>query len=409
MKLQTDKFVHKYEIPSQQEIDSVFSELLPLYERHNLPEWLKGYSRLDWSRQIDEVKKTIKGDASPGVPYSMLSTKNGELMNKLGESLNCEVLDRIERRLMYTREQIQNVTPVERVQLGLMDPVRVFVKNEPHKRSKLNEGRVRLIHSVSLVDKIIEMLLHRHLHKKEIKNWRTIPSKPGIGFTDDDVLSVWLDVDESGKEMVYTDISGWDFNVKDWLMRVCKDGEIRLCDNPSAVWVRLLELEPIMESQVVYQFSDGELVVLDFKGIVNSGKYKTSRGNSFMRAFLAFLVGARKVGAAGDDTYEEFVDDAVEKYARYGFKIKDYQRVSNFFEFCSRIYTSDGSFPVNVDKMLMNFLHCSPKTNLERRMLLLQFTDNLKYHPEFPDVMKIVEDLGMMEDGESSIYFESME
>lgn len=39
------------------------------------------------------------------------------------------------------------------------DPIKVFVKQEPHKRKKLDEGRLRLISSVSLIDTIIDRIL----------------------------------------------------------------------------------------------------------------------------------------------------------------------------------------------------------------------------------------------------------
>ncbi len=338
------------------------------------------------------LKDHIKLDASPGVPFVQIGNTNGRVFDLMGDDFDEMVLDRIESRLYYY-DEISEMSREQRIELSLCDPVRVFVKDEPHKVSKLLEGRVRLIMSVSLADKMIEMLLSRHLHKLEIQNWRTIPSKPGIGFTHSMNREVYEDI-VSHPDMAFADISGWDWSCKPWLMVECAEGKIDLCDNPSDVWVKLVRLEPVIESQSVYQFSDGLLVYPNFKGIVNSGKYKTSRDNSWMRVFLATLVGSSYVIAAGDDTVEAFVEDAKAKYLRYGWVLKDYQLVVNGFEFCSRWYQNTGSFPLNVDKMLMNLFHTKPQTWEEYDMQMLQFVDQLESHPEFQELMKFVNEVG---------------
>jgi len=244
--------------------------------------------------------------------------------------------------------------------------------------------------SVSLADKMIEMLLSKHLHQLEIQNWDIIPSKPGIGFTREMNAKVYNSV-KSKPNMMYADISGWDWSCKPWLMEACAEGKIRLCNNPSDVWTKLVRLEPIIESESIYQFSDGLLVCPIYRGIVNSGKFKTSRDNSWMRVFLATLVGSKHVIAAGDDTVEQFVVYAADEYRKYGWELKDYQPVVDGFEFCSHWYDCNGTYPINVDKMLMNLLHTRPKTWFEYNMYMIQFTDELQDHPLFPLIMEILE------------------
>lgn len=362
------------------------------------PQWMDHYKREEWSRAIDDIKVFIKEDASPGVPLALIGNTNGVVLKALGCEFNDLVLDRIEALLRIDLEELDSMGSKEIVDKNLMDPVRCFVKTEPHKKEKVIEGRMRLIASVSLVDKVIEMLLHRVLHKLEIANWRKLPSKPGIGFSkemNDDVYD-FVFTKKQVRPQAYTDVSGWDWSVKEYMIRDCAEGVVGLCENPSAIWKHLVRAEAIKESRTIYQFSDGTMVQLKYKGVVNSGKYKTSRGNSWMRVYLAHMIGAEDVCAAGDDSVESYVDNAVEKYARMGFRIKDYQRVEKGFEFCSRWYQENFSFPLNGDKMLMNLLHSNITSDEQFEMSMLQFTDMMESHPDFPAYTQLLESIGFV-------------
>jgi len=365
------------------------------YIRFKLPKWLRNYDRFSWSAQIDELKRVIKPDSSPGVPLSMIATTNQQVMDELGDHLNELVLNRIEALLAIDLDSLRCMSAQERVDRNLVDPVRVFVKSEPHKVTKIAEGRVRLIASVSLIDKIIEMLLHNTLHKLEIANWRTIPSKPGIGFSkemNDDTFS-YVESKHQETPMAYADVSGWDWSVKRYMMIDCAEGVRNLCLNPSEVWTHLITCEAYKEAETIYQFSDGLMVQNNYFGVVNSGKYKTSRGNSWMRVYLGHLIGAQHIAAAGDDSVESFVPGAVDEYKALGFNIKDYQQVDKGFEFCSRWYEREFSFPLNINKTFMNLLHADCNTDEQFHMALLQFTDYAETHPQFPAYMDLLDQI----------------
>nr|UQB76111.1 RNA-dependent RNA polymerase [Flumine sobemo-like virus 31] len=371
--------------------------VLPQYIPHLLPNFLSKYNRDEWSRSIDEMKNFVKPDASPGSPCALISNRNDDYMRRMGERFNDIVLDRIEKILSFSLEEIILMGRKERMDHGMMDPVRVFVKNEPHKLEKIKQGRVRLIMSVSLVDKMIEMLISRHLCKLEIQNWQHLPSKPGIGFTRADNEQVFNDIMDCGLDMSYADISGWDMNVKQWMIRDEAEAAIMLCVNSSEQWEHLMRCKAIIESESIYQFSDGILVAPRFKGIVNSGKLRTSRGNSFMRVRIADLVGSRKTIAAGDDTVENTVENAKEKYLRYGVVLKDYVPVEDSFEFCSHYYAPGRTYAVNHEKLVMNLLHQEPKTNLELRMTMIGFEDEMDSHPQYDDILRMIESVGYFE------------
>jgi hypothetical protein len=355
------------------------------------------YDRQKWSEAIDRMKIDIKAEASPGVPHAKVAKRNDQLLAQMGERFNDVILDRIELILSTPIDKLRNMNRKEKLDLGYMDPVRVFVKNEPHIREKIKTGRVRLIMSVSLTDKIIEMLLCRHLTKKEIQNWRDIPSKPGIGFTEQDSASVYADVMDCGLPMSYADISGWDWGVKQWQVVDAAQATVLLAEESSAVFEHLMIAKAILETESIYQFSDGTMVQPLFKGIVNSGKYRTSRDNSFMRVRIADLIGSRKTIAAGDDSVENTVENAAEKYLRYGIRCKEYLPVTDSFEFCSHYYGPDGCYALNKEKMVMNLLHQEPKDFLEYKMTMVGFEAELETRPDYEAILQLIESVGYYE------------
>lgn len=395
-RLQADKHVIERHRPTFEDIVESNTRVLPKYLRHQLPTFWKKFSYESIKEGVQEYQYYVKGDSSPGVPYSFTAGRNDKLINILGERFCDLVWSRMAARLKYTLEEVSLMTRQELLDKNLMDPVRVFVKGEPHKVKKIQEGRVRLIMSVSIVDKMVEMLCIRHLTKLEIRNWKTLPSKPGIGFTKEDVRSVYDDV-MSSLPMSATDISGWDWSVDDWQIFDEAEGVITLCDNPTEEWKHIVRVTAIVECNSIYCFSDGTLVVPIFSGIVNSGKFKTSRGNSFMRVRLADLVGSEKCIANGDDSVETTIEEAKGKYAKYGFEIREYEPVVDSFEFCSRVYKDGVSYPVKYQKIVMNLLHNIPSTALEFRMFITGFIDDLEYHPQFTEIMANIERVGYFE------------
>jgi hypothetical protein len=392
--LQCDKHIEEFYEPTAGEKNAANDYLKTQYLTHVLPGFFQHYDREIWRVEVEKVINFIKLESSPGVPVCMLGSTNGKVLEIMGVRIVETVLDRIELLLSHDPHKFDRM---QRIDEGLCDPIRVFVKDEPHKKAKLAEGRVRLIMSVSLIDKIIEMLLIRDLCKLEIANWMDIPSKPGIGFSPEDNQSVYDDVIGCGYTMACADISGWDWSVKQWMILNDAEFTIKLCENSSPVWETLLRRTALIESESIYMFSDGTMVQPRFKGIVNSGKFKTSRSNSFMRVHLATLVGSRKTIAAGDDSVEEYVEGAKETYLALGLKCKDYNKVVDSFDFCSRIYMNGRSYPVNHIKMMMNLVHHSPKDTLELRCLMIGLQDMLKTHPEFDVVMSELDRVGFLE------------
>jgi hypothetical protein len=72
----------------------------------------------------------------------------------------------IDRLKLLNDNDISGLNAQELVEGNFCDPVRVFIKAEPHSTNKVNQDRWRLIFAVSVVDQIIERLLCGDQNKK---------------------------------------------------------------------------------------------------------------------------------------------------------------------------------------------------------------------------------------------------
>jgi hypothetical protein len=282
--------------------------------------------------------------------------------------------------------------PVYLVKCGFVDPVRVFVKNEPHTIEKLNEGRYRLIFSVSLVDNIIERLLFTPQNKNEISEYRTCPSKPGIGFGNEMQLEemVYL-VRAHIRDAAEADIRGWDWNVKEWMMKADAERRIRLSGQPSnSVFARMVRNRLFLMCRMLIATSTGRLFSKRVACFIPSGSYLTSSSGSFMRNLLVALIciqsGVKWWSVSmGDDCLEMFIANAEELYLRFGFALKMYRKCEDGFEFCSHKFDDHSGYLLSINKGTNRLLN--NEMQFER---LLQWKENFKNHPLFDLYNRVV-------------------
>lgn len=329
---------------------------------------LRSWDPVELKKRIADICRTsLKRDASPGVPLAAIATTNAELVDNHLAMLVDLAYDRL--MLLASDIDLSAATAVDLVDLGVVDPVRLFVKQEPHKASKIREKRFRLISSVSVVDQVVERLLFGPQNNLEIDNWHQIPSKPGMGLSlDKQARLLYSDVSlkHQKRPAVCADISGFDWSVQEWefeaemYMRMKLMGP-SLKGNPrleNAVRNRFLAF-----SLSVFQLSDGTLIAQVEPGIMKSGSYLTSSMNSRTRCLMAELIGSPWCIAMGDDSVEGFVEGAVEKYAALGHFCKDYQTCPVgyegellSFDFCSHYISQDSAYLVTWPRTLFRFL-----------------------------------------------------
>jgi hypothetical protein len=335
------------------------------------------------SLYIEIIEQDLNMDASPGVPWMVFGNNNAQLFSTHRRAIWSAVVERL--RVLAGRD-FRGCSAEELVKAGACDPVRLFVKNEPHNSKKLAEGRVRLISSVSLVDQIVERLLWGRQNAEEMSVWQRIPSKPGFGLTDMDVSTIYESVRHQFAmgPVAMSDMSGWDFSVQAWefdhevLMRNGLNGS-----DYSSLYGRVNANRMYCLSMAVLTLSDGTMIAQRERGMMKSGSYGTSSINSRQRVCAAYFVGADWCMAAGDDAVESFVADAESRYAALGHNLKGYElakgSVDNFgFEFCSTWMSRGLGYPVDPSRSLFRLLH----KRVGDQEALHQWRMEMRNHPD---------------------------
>lgn len=295
-----------------------------------------------------------------------MSSKNGDLLDRHLDFVCLCVTERLFRLAEVDLEDILNLTPQSLVEKGLCDPVRLFVKQEPHPRRKTDVGKVRLISSVSVVDQLVERLLFGPQNQLEIAEWARIPSKPGMGLSVEaqaDTIFSDLAFKHRQRAAAEADISGFDWSVQDWELWADVEMRIVLGQMP-ALLAKVAKNRFACFMNSVFQLSDGTLIEQGLPGLMKSGSYCTSSTNSRIRCLMAKLIGSPWCIAMGDDSVEGFVEGAKEKYALLGHSCKDYKpcAVSSRgdlyeVEFCSHKIRDGRCFLTSWPKTLFRYMH----------------------------------------------------
>lgn len=371
--------------PNPEQVEQVTRKMLKMYPNAG-PPWAffnGSLSEIGFNIAYETVLQDVQRDASPGMPFVALHcATNASVLGKFPDVLKRAVFDRL---MLLSMVQVTEEDPMELVLSMLCDPVRVFVKNEPHLPEKVAQGRFRLICSVSLIDQLCERILYSRQNAIEIASWTEIPSKPGMGLDDASLQflhrkwSTYANPHEA-------DISGWDFSMQAWEMEWEADFRARLCGLVGTPYHRAMRNRVHCEARTLFMLSDGRLFKQMRAGKRCSGSYNTSSGNSRCRVFVGLLKGAKDVFAMGDDSVEDDdapVEQSITRYDGYGHKVKSYAASKpGEFEFCStRIYEQDGVVkgePLNWSRVTFRLLYATG--DWEGRWS--QFERDMRWHPD---------------------------
>lgn len=228
---------------------------------------------------------------------------------------------------------------------GLVDPIRVFVKNELHSRSKARDKRWRIISSVSVVDQMVERVLCGKLNNFQIENYASLPMRPGMGNHDEGLLITEQAINKMERP-VGTDLSSFDWTVPYWLLKAELAVRKKQMEHDFfASAVADARLEALALARFIT--SDGFCYDQVEKGVQKSGSYNTSCGNSRMRVLIMSVLGWWGI-AMGDDAVESLPDGLPVAglpglYASLGFKLKDAHEGPGL-EFCAYRYLGSGRF-----------------------------------------------------------------
>lgn len=340
-----------------------------------------------------------------------IAPTNAELKRVLGRDVICSL---VFRRLMLlldsdTRSHMESTDPLYWVELDLCDPVRIFVKNELHSSEKAASGRMRLISSVSCIDQMVERVLCGDQNEAEIAVWSTIPSKPGLSLADEG-LTLLVGNLQDFDHAVETDVSGWDWSVKQWMLDADALCRTLLAEQDvGGVYHRALSNRMRLLGQAVLVLSDGHVWIQRTPGIMKSGSYLTSSSNSRMRVLVGYAAGAAKIMANGDDAVEEAAENASEEYRAYGLLVKEYKEVSlhgDGIEFCSVLFRPQVEQCVykRHGKLLGGLLQKTPRDALHEAELLAGLRFELRHSDKLDAILDLITQSGwgLRKDGEES-------
>lgn len=257
-----------------------------------------------------EQLQHVKRHSSPGIPFAVWGSTNGDILDnpEAIEVLVSMVIDRL--KWLGARPLDADYSErIELVQKRLVDAVRIFVKQEPHKRSKIDAKRWRLIWSISLVDQVVERFLWSAHTKHEILHWDHIPSKPGMGSSDEQIASLVRQIEclrgpSSSGALCDRDAIASDMELSEWLLFCGLVSCLIEYDYPldSDFWRTSYSRHRLAVTPVVC-LSNGKLFRTELPGLMLSGRFVTSFLNSRVYTFLTSLRGEEGV-CMGDDTIE---------------------------------------------------------------------------------------------------------
>nr|QDG00393.1 P1-P2 fusion protein [Maize yellow mosaic virus] len=373
LRLQAQRWLSRAEsakIPSAEDRERVIRKTVEAYKtcQTQCPKTSQS-NLLVWENFLEDFKQAVfslEPDAGVGVPFVGYDERTHR--GWIEDPTLLPVLARMtfDRLHKMSTVKFEHLTAEELVQAGLCDPIRLFVKGEPHKQAKLDEGRYRLIMSVSLLDQLVARVLFQNQNKREIALWRAIPSKPGFGLSTDDQSREFVQnlarqcgvssdrlLQEWQLHTVPTDCSGFDWSVAEWMLQDDMEVRNRLTRNNTDLTRRLRACWLKCISNSVLCLSDGTLLAQRVAGVQKSGSYNTSSSNSRIRVMAAYHCGATWAMAMGDDALES-VDTCLDVYKDLGFKVE----VSKQLEFCSHVFEKEHlARPVNQNKMIYKLVY----------------------------------------------------
>lgn len=237
----------------------------------------KQYAKARWSIPDDfltyqhfrRVVEEIDFTSSPGYPYMRRHTNNGSFFHRKNEEL--------------PEERLQEVWELVKMRLRERDsdPIRLFIKPEPHSLKKLDSYRYRLISSVSVVDQLIDAMLFGEMNTLVTDKCVELPCKGGWS----PYCGGWKLVPPTGTMSL--DKSGWDWSVQSWLFEMELQLRVRLCQNLTSQWLELATWRyQCLFWNPRFITSGGLLLRQKNPGVMKSGCFNTLVTNSIMQSIV---------------------------------------------------------------------------------------------------------------------------
>lgn len=307
--------------------------------------------------------------SSPGLcQFQNYGTTNGEVLGYTPEAGIDPDRKYMVKEVVYHR--------LKQLTQGIIvaDDIKVFVKPEPHKTLKLQEGRLRLISAVSLVDTLVDRILFGWLQRKALQTVGKTPCLCGWS----PVRGGWRYLRDRflNTQVLCLDKSAWDWTVQEYLVNLWFQFIKNLALDHQEWWVIAMNNRfTALFDQAVFQFSDGTRIAQKYPGIMKSGCFLTLILNSVGQSMIHYLSMLRlslnplmsQPLTMGDDTVQKPVE-CLEVYlaqmAQLGVKVK-YTKLRKWVEFCGFTIANNTCTPSYWEKHLFSLAH----GNLEDKIL----------------------------------------
>lgn len=269
------------------------------------------------------------------------------------------------------------------------DNIRVFVKPEPHKQQKLEEGRYRLISAVSLIDTMVDRILFGWLAETALENVGRTPC--AVGWAP--VKSGWRSVRQRFNKAVCLDKSAWDWTVQSWLIEAYHRFVNEIALNAPDWWRKAVHARfTLLFRAAKFQFRNGTVIAQPEVGVMKSGCYLTLLLNSVGQVLVHIAAMLRlnedpdesMPFAMGDDTVQHpkgirDLESYVRELERLGCKVKG-AKVRSDVEFAGFQMTDLRCVPAYRMKHLYKLEYATDLPSYLRSMQLLYGHDSTMYN-----------------------------
>lgn len=354
LKYQASRFKHGVDIKyTEQDVKFIASK----YPSAELPRVFSAKDRESFNEVLGEALSDVLNGSTPGYPLNSTYANMGQIKNN-PEALGWLYDQAYELFKFLTTVDITS-WKAEDIYRKLGIVIHLFIKDELHIKEKVDKERFRLIFSVPIMMNLMERIACSQQNKLEIASWKVIPSKPGLGFTDQMTRDLYNYATVHGLKNS-TDKSGWDWTVNGVFMDFDRDVRIELVkgqDGAEDFAFFMRNVNHLMTHKVI-ALSDGTLIAQTFSGVMPSGSYRTSSTNSRMRVMARYLAfGDTNIMTMGDDSVEGdyYGKDPYLAYSELGFILKESVVYEEGFEFCSKIFEYGLARPMDPYKMLVRY------------------------------------------------------
>lgn len=336
----------------------------------------------DWLsfESFNKVLKRLDYTSSPGYPYCRHKQTIGEWLGFDGFSL-----DPSQVNILWLDVLAAINGESELVQ-------RVFIKAEPHKKAKAEEGRWRLIMAFPLNHQVLWHMLFDYQNDLEIKHASTIPSQQGITFHG----GAWKSHLARWKQLGYDvglDKSAWDWTYPFWLLKLDLEFRYRMGHGRQMDrWYELANSEwnKAFGKGARFITTEGYELEQQVPGIMKSGSVVTISSNSHGQAMLHILVCDDEgvscdpyPACCGDDTLQRLDQASIDGYRKYGVVVKS---ASEGLEFMGHEMLDSGPHPLYLEKHFNRFLHISEDFLFDYLDAMARLYVNTPYYQVWDDI-----------------------